>query len=854
MYQITFAGFYLRTCALICVLLVATTVLADTPLPEQQQKLLATHCLDCHNQETKEGGINLEFARVDWSNEQVLTQWERVLNAVKSGAMPPPDGNNLSQSDRDAMTTWVDAQLSTHSPIGGTLARRLNQAEYKQTIKSLFGIKDFELPQGFPIDREHHGFDNLGDGLVMSPPLLESYAETARLVADTIFPADRPAPKPETHIVTPKDLVISYSSAKLADDALRLGMKCDPIQRSCTWPSRVEAKASGTYALSIELSAFRPKEGDPPMVVRVLARNVADKDSVRHKSLRLLRELEVTSQSAATFTFEAELYEGQTPVVHWANATLDSDREDKDALKAFFAKKDAENPKYLAAWNAMLVDSTGQGFRGGIGWERVKKQLAREDLPELSEDERTAVLKKIVGNPVLYAETVVFDVFENGPALQIHGLTMKGPHKLIDGPPEIESERLRKRLWGSAATNELAIRRLLTDAFRRPVDDRSAQTFTAIYDEHIAAGHSSEEAMHLVIRNVLISPRFLYRCLKSGPLDKHDLATRLSYFLTGGPPDVRLRKQVEKGGLTAKGGLRKEATRLLPTRPDAPLVANFTEQWLDTRLLSEIMPDARFKFPAADQKHAKAEVEHFFFEILQDNRPMTDFIDPDFTWTSARIAKNVYGLKKGFDKKAKTVHRVSLPRGGRFGGLLGQSAVMMATANGVDTQPVLRGVWVLENILGSPVPPPPNAVPPITPDTTGAKSPRDLLKMHTSEASCAGCHRKIDAVGLVLENFDPVGRWREKWPDIEVPIDASATFADGTEIRDVVDFKRWLVENIDQFSECLATKLMTYATGRVPNYSERKEITAIVKKNHEAGNGFRDLVLSLIDSNTFRTK
>jgi hypothetical protein len=167
---------------------------------------------------------------------------------------------------------------------------------------------------------------------------------------------------------------------------------------------------------------------------------------------------------------------------------------------------------------------------------------------------------------------------------------------------------------------------------------------------------------------------------------------------------------------------------------------------------------------------------------------------------------------------------------------------------------VLRGVWVLENILGTPPPPPPQSVPPITPDTTGAKTPRDLLSLHTSDASCAGCHRKIDPVGLVLENFDPVGRWRDTWPGIDQRIDSSATLPDGTPIGDIVDFKKWLVRDIDQFSECLAEKLMTYAAGRRLNYSERRETAAIVKRNRDHANGFRDLVLTLIESDTFRTK
>ena len=625
--------------------------------------------------------------------------------------------------------------------------------------------------------------------------------------------------------------------------------------RSCTWPSRAEVNVSGVYTVTIELSSFRRNKDDEPMVVKVFARDVASKDSVRHGTLRLLQQIEVTRETPESFIFDAELYEGQTPVVHWANARLDSDRDDKEALKKFFLEKDEANSGYLAAWQAMLQGEKGQGFRGGIGWQRVKAQLARTDLPTLSSDERKSLLKKIAGNPVLYAETVVFDIFENGPALEVHRIQLDGPHRRVDGPRDEERKRLQQTFLGDAEEPHEAIRRFLTSAFRRPVDDLTLGAFLTIYDRHLAAGHTADEAMHLVIRNALISPRFLYRCLADGPLDDHDLATRLSYFLTGAPPDDRLLKQVVSGQLSHPSVLRRESKRLLPMKASSPLIVNFTGQWLDTRLLSEIMPDPRFQFRDKDVQSAKSEVEHFFFEMMKDNRPLTDFIDPDFTWTTARLAKNIYGLTQGFDKKkANAIHRVSLPRGGRFGGILGQSAVMMATANGVDTQPVLRGVWVLENVLGASPPPPPNAVPPITPDTTGAKTPRDLLRLHTSQSSCARCHRRIDPFGFVLENFDPVGRWRERWPGVEQPIDASAELSDGTEVRDVVDLKAWLVSNIDLFSECLAEKLMTYATGRVLNYSERKETAAIVKRNHQDGNRFLDLILALIESETFRTK
>lgn len=829
------------------------TAVALEKLPAQQLTFLRRHCLDCHNAQSLEGEINLDLSQINWDSKDSLVLWERVLHVLKSGEMPPKDSSEVTAGEREEMSAWLDQTLLQHSPIGGTPARRLNQQEYRATIESLFGIKNFELPQGFPADREHHGFDNLGEGLVLSPPLLEAYAESARMVADRIFPPARELPDSEVHRAAPIDLVSSYSSSRIIDGVMRLGMKCDPIMRSCTWPARIESSVSGKFTVTVELSTFRQLPTSEPMVAKIFARDVASKDSVSHQSLRLLKEIKVTAEAPQSTSFEATLYEGQTIVVHWANAILDSDRSEKTELQEFFRNKDQRNPRYLSAWQAMLNGESGQGFRGGVGWDRVKTQLTRADLPEISDKEKEALLKKIAGNPVLYAETVVFDVFENGPALEIHSVRVEGPHELVDGPADIESRQLQEQFTSDPADPPGAIKRFLEQAFRRPADHDSVAGWRRLYEQHIASGHTPEEAMHLVIRNVLISPRFLYRCLQDGPLDNYDLATRLSFFLTGRPADKKLLQKVDR--LSESNVLRAEAQRLLPSRATAPMITNFTEQWLDTRLLSEIMPDQRFRFTSNDARSAKSEVEYFFYEMLNENRPMTDFIDPDFTWTSARLAKNIYGLKGGFDvKKTNTVHRVKLVRGSRHGGILGQSAIMMATANGVDTQPVLRGVWVLENILGTPPPPPPKSVPPITPDTTGAKTPRDLLTLHTSQTSCAGCHHRIDPVGFVLENFDPVGRWRDNWPEIEQPIDAAATLPDGTQVDSVVDFKAWLVRNIDQFSECLAGKLMTYATGRVLNYSERKEIATIVKNNHDSGNGFRDLLLALIDSQTFRTK
>jgi hypothetical protein len=197
---------------------------------------------------------------------------------------------------------------------------------------------------------------------------------------------------------------------------------------------------------------------------------------------------------------------------------------------------------------------------------------------------------------------------------------------------------------------------------------------------------------------------------------------------------------------------------------------------------------------------------------------------------------------------------MTMPRGHRHGGLLGMSSIMTATANGVDTEAVLRGVWFIENIIGRPTPAPPSEVPSIPPDTIGSQSPRDKIIKHTNDPKCSGCHQMIDPFGFAFENFNAVGVWRDKWPKYNIKIDPSSKLFDGTQIAGHADMKKWLLKNIDMFGQCLAEKLMTYALGRAPNYREQAEIKLIVQKNIKNKEGFQDLIIDLVKSQTFKAQ
>ncbi|MDX2269422.1 MAG: DUF1588 domain-containing protein [Bryobacter sp.] len=855
----------------IVVLVLAASMAAAAPLPLDSAKTIRNHCLACHSTASKKGGVDLQRSTLDGSTAADRSLMERMLRAIDERRMPPPPLPRPADAALAPLTTHLHTQLSRHTPFGGSVPRRLNAAEYEATIRHLLGLPGFRLPMGFPPDVPSHGFDNLAAGLNLSAPLMEAYATTAADIADLVFPPPAPPAQQRRWDVTPDDLVISFSAATVRNGILRMSSRAEDVMRSCTWPARVEIMDSGRYRLTITASRFQPRPNQA-MKLEVWAREIDATDRSKIQAFRRLHSVAVTGDAPQTFTFEADLYEGQTPLIRWADAELDHTSEQ---LPALFRERFARNPRLLAAYLQALYNSDGTPrsparLRGRNGYDLINRLMLDPALDmthaTLDSDRTRRMLQMIGTTPGLnnLHDTLAQEYFDHGPSLQIHGLRVEGPLAPVEGPKDKQRRRIQESLAGvspnAVPPQEYARRvvdRFLPQAFRRPIDEVTRASYLNIATRHWQQGHTFAEGMHLLLRTILISPRFLYRETQPGPLDAYDLAARLSYFLRLAPPDASLLDAARSGRLLTPDGLRAEAERLLPAQPDAPFIRNFTGQWLDTRKLASLMPDPAFRFPDADLALARQEVEHFFTEMLSANRPLTDFVNPDFTFTTPAFAAKNYGI--ALSPSAKPVPpnrlpRISLPRDGRYGGLLGMASTMLVTANGVDTQPVLRGVWVLDKILGMPPPPPPSDVPALTPDTAGATTPRELLAAHTNEPRCASCHTRIDPFGFVLENYDPVGRWRETWPKSKKPIASAVVLPDGTPVRDAVELKQWLVRNIDLVAANYGEKLLTYATGRVPNYAERQEIRALVADIRRTGGGTRDLTLALINSQTFRTR
>jgi hypothetical protein len=853
--------------SVIALLLSASTVFAGEPIPGKVADVLAGYCLDCHDAESEKGDLNLDFPEIDWQDPHAVGTWTNVFDALSGSEMPPEDKKQPTMAERQAVLSWLDKTLTQNSRPGGTVLRRLNRTEYENSVRALLGIP-FTVPEGFPADTEFHGFDNLGEGLVLSPPTMQQYFELAGVAADAVIPPRRKAEAIElaTFLAPPETFSMAFEASQFRDGAMRLVVKSDVLIRACSWPTRFEAKHTGTYTVKSSLSAFKPASAEPLRVELLVIKPSETFSDIGNRPRVASFEIPTDGETHEV-SADVDLETGESVAFLWANAPFGwTKQEGRQEAGRQLRELFLGNPRLYAAW---LKVGYNRARTPKQTWQQLKDAMAKDDLDTNN--------PKVLNPPSRYPATgqnqlswALQNMFmEQGPGLDIHGASFTGPTAVKLSRAEQDQAKRTARFLGERDGRrdrdfaQAILQRVLSQAFRRPVAEELLATYLAIALGHQAEGNRFEDGIHLALRAALCSPHFLYRGQRKGVLDDYDLASRLSYFLSSSPPDSKLAKLAAAGSLADANVLHRETRRLLADRRIRNFLSSFTGQWLDLDALPDIMPDERLtKWTRQDLDAVTDETQLFVAEILRKNLPLETFIAPDFTYLNRWNAK-LYGIKS---EKSTTMRRVTIPPDSRHGGILGQASVMMATANGVDTQPVLRGVWLLENVFGTPTPEAPSNVPAIEPDTSGATSIRDLLTRHQEDPSCASCHRKIDPPGFALENFDPVGRWRDFYPRYEKgedgeiithkgqPVDAAATLPDGTELKDVTDLKRYLVTNIDQFSACLTGKLLTYATGRSLSYGDRKEIARIVASVKKEGNGFADLIVAVVQSESFRVK
>ncbi|NBV22121.1 MAG: DUF1592 domain-containing protein [Proteobacteria bacterium] len=466
-----------------------------------------------------------------------------------------------------------------------------------------------------------------------------------------------------------------------------------------------------------------------------------------------------------------------------------------------------------------------------------------------------------------------------GPGIAVQWFEVEGPLDAAEWPPATRKQLLGETDLdrGTYADAERIVKQFAARAFRRPVSDADLAPYLALMRERMDRGVKFGDALRVGLKSVLVSPRFLLLEEQPGKLDGYALASRLSYFLWSTMPDTGLLAVAAKGDLTKPAVLRAQVDWLLNHPKARAFTEDFTGQWLALRNIDFTTPDARL-YPEFDEllQHSMLSETHAFFEeLLRKDLSVLNFVDSDFAMLNERLAKH-YGIPgvNGLD-----VRRVALQPEWHRGGVLAQASVLKVTANGTSTSPVIRGVWIMDRILGRPAPPPPPNVPAVEPDIRGAKTIREQLAKHREVETCAGCHARIDPLGFALESYDVIGGWREQYRVSPAPgqqnkfkqikfevntqprtihlgpnVDPGDTLPDGRKFRDLAELKRLLVADPDSFTRGLAEKLLTYATGHGLEFTDEAVISGIVRNVKAKKYGFRSLVQEIVASETFQTK
>jgi len=503
-----------------------------------------------------------------------------------------------------------------------------------------------------------------------------------------------------------------------------------------------------------------------------------------------------------------------------------------------------EKPKWLE-WDVYLE----KGFEPEVRFRNgtmATKRLVRLINKKVKGPEMDAINKiesKIHKNHALLKAY-------RGPKLRIWEIQVSGPHIEKDLWPPASHQAL----YGGVKAGKLnqtkiddRLQAFAETAFRRPLKAGELAPVKAMVRGKIEAGLSPLDALKLGFQTILCSPGFIYLSEGEGALDDYALASRLSYFLWSSAPDRTLLDAAKKGNLADPNNLARHVDRMLADPKSNRFVENFIRLWLNVDSIGEMPISRDFRDYFRDNlEHAMSgETETFLRHLIDKNLPPAEFLTADYSFLNRELGIH-YGME---GLEGNRFRKVSLAGTDRRG-LTGHALFLTASANGVDTSPVVRGMYVSERILGYTPPPPPPDVPEIESDVGDAKSIRDVLEKHRSIASCAECHRKIDPLGFGLENYNAIGGYREKYPG-KIAIDSSGKLHTGEAFQTPTEFRNLLAARSDDFTRCLAEKLLTYALGRELEFGDRAVIDQMTAQLKADRGGMRDLVKAVVVSKSF---
>jgi len=771
--------------------------------------LLNKYCITCHNQKLHTAGLALDTldAAKPAANAEV---WERVIAKLRAGSMPPP---GLPRPDA---ATYRDAANSLENEIDGAWAakpnpgrvsavHRLNRVEYNNAIRDLFAL-DIDVKPLLPGDETADGsFDNFSDVLSISTAHLERYMSVARQVTRLVTGLPPGKPKLETF---PIPLHVLQNDRQSED--LPLGSR-GGIGVHYYFP------VNGEYLIKVRLQRqyqdYLKGIGWPQRL------------DVRLDG-KLLRRFTVGGKAP-----------GRPAAESWAGSGEPGFAGDPEWEEYMQVTGDA-------GLELRVPVSAGPRV---VGVSFVREMWEPEGLPQPLQRGR------VIADDQVYMDYANVGAVQIGGPYAPAGVAKDTPSRraiFICQPRTSAEER-------PCATRILS--RMARLAYRRPVTKSDVQTLLGFFDSGRRDGGRFDNGIQFALERLLADPDFLLRVHRNpaGPvkavyrLSDQEVASRLSFFLWSSIPDDRLLTLAERGQLTDPPVLEAEVRRMLadPRAGDA-LVNNFAAQWLNLRRLGEVVVDPQ-RYPNYDEsllQAFKTETEMFVASTLREDRSVDDLLSADYTFVNERLARH-YGIPGIYGSRFR---RVSLSKHDQRGGLLAQGALLATTSYPDRTSPVLRGKWLLNNIFGLPVPPPPPGVDTNLDAKPGAlKLPmRERLAQHRQNPSCNSCHSVIDPLGFSLENFDVIGGWRTV-DEAGKPVDASGATVSGGKVEGLSGLRALLLADPEQFPRTVTEKLLSYALGRRLEYYDRPAVREIVRRAATHEYRWSSIILGIVESSPF---
>ena len=804
-----------------------------------QQAFITRYCVTCHNQRLQTGGLVLETADLGDVGADAET-WEKVVRKLHGGLMPPPGAPRPDRTTSGAFVSRLETRLDRAAAARPNPGRtetfhRLNRAEYRNAVRDLLGL-DIDVASLLPADGSSYGFDNMAGVLQVPPTLMERYLAAAKNISRAAVGTPPSAPNYDVFRV-PADLP--------QDD-------------------RVDGLPFGTRGGTLIRYNF-PGDGEYTIRVR-LAREAVGAGGVDVPRYDVPQQLEVAldGERLQVFTLPATDRADLAPRVRNPRPGLDGARDEPPP---------PPRPRRYRQADRSLVDADWQvRFFAEAGPRNVSVTFIN----------RVPALLESLNEPYLHPYPAGGEtLWGSRKGAYLGRVDISGPFQ-VGGRGDTPSRRQIFQCYPVDPSEELACAKTILStltrrAYRRPVTAADLAGPLRFYEQGHATG-GFEAGIELGIRRLLVSPEFLFRTeadppavasgarSPGGDLEVYDvsdveLASRLSFFLWSSIPDDELLDLATQGRLRDPVVLETQVRRMLADSRSQALVDNFVGQWLYLRNVPALTPDL-YTYPDFNEglrRAMKRETELFFEHIMREDRSVLDLLTADYTFLNESLARH-YGVPNVY---GDTFRRVALPQGSVRGGLLGQASILAVTSLANRTSPVVRGKWILENILGSPPPEPPADVPPLaeeTGDGPAAMTMRQRIAEHRENPVCASCHSQMDPLGLGLENFDSTGRWREVEATGDAraasfaPIDSSGAFPDGTEFNTVPELKQALMARSDRFVATMTEKLLTYALGRGLEYYDAPAVRAIAREAARSDYRLSALVLGVTKSVPFQMR